>query len=520
MSKELRNLWDLINSGNYKQANSNIHKELKKSPGNAYYSAVLALVTLKLGKDSEAKDLVDKIASTGPTNVHILDLLSQVYVGMGLAEECSALFEVASRKLAESKEIVDMWFDTMIQVVYFKGLSKASIAKQKLTNGDRSATFQAVLHMYLSCKHSANSDSEKRILPMVALRFLEKMQPYKTSQEVYIHALTLRMQEGFKVVEYLQSDDVRKWGNLDLTVLLLEILQERKLWNQLFVECTNYLDKLESDNWLHWNAMIEAASNLGEKYYDKALRFIKEYPNQGRNSALALVKLSTISPDISTFESVIEFVKKFGDKRSTIYDLNQYVTTDSFDKIAFLEWLDDSKIEHKSEFAKLNWDVNVSKFKYLLNPNHNSHIAKNIQFYQDSVYLLKNKDPLEYHAGDDFLLIAAIALLKDNSLSHNLEKAAVLLEVAARADRHQFGVRLWLVRIYMLLGAFTKAKGHYDSLSIKLLQNETFSYMVATRLSTIYPDQSLIKSAQEYMIRQVSLNSTSNMHIKRRRIRK
>jgi N-terminal acetyltransferase B complex non-catalytic subunit len=486
-TREIKALWDSINAGNYKQVVVKINKELKKTPNHPYWEALAGYVACKQHKRQEALNYVDGVASSGPTNVTVIALLQDVYVHYGMDQEMTSLFETAARK-SHDVDVLDLWADAVIDRGYIRGFLKMSMAQQK-ANGTRASALQAAFAMYLAFNSRTTAESEKKIFPMLASRMLEKAEPCKSAQECYVRALVLGMSDQNKVVVYLQSEPVRALGSLDLTVMLLETLNKLENWKSLFEECVSFLSTGVMDNWLHWESMNKSARKLGHHYVERANQFIRSFEPPSRNSRLARVDLCATADDL--MEALKSYMDKIGTKRCAFEDLEKYVQTGGFDVDQFILWLEG----HENYRKDLNWQVNTTRFKYML-LNGPDCVDSNIQLYNRSKPALATKDPKDYHSGNDFLLISATALLQSND-EFRVEKAAVLLETASMADKHQFYVRLWLVRIYLLLGALTKANGHYTSLSIKMVQNETLSHIIATRCSTLHPSRDTLKSTQD-----------------------
>lgn len=505
-TRELRALWDTINSGGYKQAQSKISKELKKSPDNAYYLSLSAYVYLKQEKYTNAAELARKVGQSGPTNGHVLNLLVQIFLEMNLLEDCNVMFEIANRKAPSNVEIVDLWFETMVEIGNIKGLQKSSMAQQKVVTGDdqRSAALRAALHMYLA--HPTASESEKKLFPMLALRMLEKVKPYKNVQEAYVHALSLKIQPNAadKLVEFLRSDEIKGFsGSLDLSMLLLDTLRDSKKYQELYDECSSHLKDISDENWIYWTNMNLAAKFLSK--LDEVREFIKQFPSS-RNSCLALIEVFSFQEDYSSMlDAMKEYFKLYGSKRCTIEDITRFVSVEGFDRDSWCEWLlSISDLPQKNRVAEATWKVNIERFRSMIRKDSVDDIVnRNIKSYQAYQDLLADKDSKDYHTAGDFLLVAATTILQNYSDNSNekstqyaLEKAAILLELAGRNDYHQFYVKLWLIRVYLLMGAFTKAENHYNGLSIKMLQLETLSHSLCTRLSTIFPANSTLNDTK------------------------
>ncbi|CAN6634142.1 hypothetical protein TRVA0_014S01882 [Trichomonascus vanleenenianus] len=497
MSKELRNLWENINAGNFKQALVKVHKELKKQPDNAYFLAVNGFVLLRQKKTEEALAIARRVAAGAPPNVHVLNVLADVFSETDNLEELGTLMETANRRSPKDAEIIELWNNVMASEGDVRGMLKASMAQLKL-NGSRDVTFKTVLCMTLAYEHS--SDSEKKLYPMLAGRYLEKLAPYKDPQEVYVQAEVYKMLSVEKAIEYLKSEEVRKWGSLDLDVMLLDLLKKTEKWADLVEQCLARL-AVAQQNWIYWSHLVLAASKLGD--FTQAGDFITKHKSgSSRNAHLAYVYyVSEHMPD-QLLAAITEFFTKFGSKRSTFDDLKPYIKTlGQAEQAQLVSWLTEKQLIELPTNNDLTWQVNIAKIKYYLEPNNIDTVKTAMADYHRSAHLLKGKDTKDYHSGCDFVLIAASYLVDHaDIIPQALETAAVLLELACESDLHNFYVRMWLVRIYLALGCYSVAKIHYNALSIKSVQQETLSYHLLTRLSSTRPDARYIEENSDIYV--------------------
>ncbi|ANB13054.1 Mdm20p [Sugiyamaella lignohabitans] len=498
-TRDIKALWDLINAGSYKQALVKVGKELKKSPNHPYWLALNAYISGRQNKQEESLELANRVAALGPTNLTIVSLLQEIYQKYGKDVELCSLFETAVRKSgsAVEPELLDLWLDSMIDRGYMKGFVQCSMASQKVTQS-RGSTLQAALAMYLSCHGIAGrspsaTDSERKIFPMLASRMLDKIEPLVNAQEGYVRALVLGMAKTEASVdaqiEYLQSDVVKKWESLDLVLLLLESLEKAQKWDSLFQECVGLLTfeegKHSLDNWLYWKGLVTAAVNLGGDYIEQAEAFINGFSPESRNSRLALVDLYGKVKESKFMSAVKSYFTALGNKRCAYEDLKPYVEFSNFNKSEFLLFLANGDDSDKS----LDWRLNATKFQNLLGDPPSADDL--IKAYNDFKPLLKGKDPKDYFSGDDFLLIA-VGRLVSSEEPLALLKSIILLESAVLNDKHQFYMRLWLVQLYLQVGSFANAQRHYDSLSIKMIQNENISHSLLSRCSSIHPSKDVI----------------------------
>lgn len=396
---------------------------------------------------------------------------------------CKLFERVAIKNPKNEMYLRTVWFENMIFVNDYAGQQKATMALHKL--GKRQYTLWAVFSLYLAVKSGTASKTESLIFPQLASRFLEGVKPLQNAQEGYLQALVFQVRNQTKeLAEFLKSEQVKTWDLLDLNVLIPSALEEAKDWEGLRDYCENYLVEKKRDDWNHWKALLNAHATLGS--LKKALEIAQGY-QKTRNSLLAIIELSAMevpgSPALN--EAVENYFDAFSLKRSTVPDLMKYTLLSSFDKARWIEFL--SKVD--SEDLVVN--VNAETLKFAMREadyDLNSLVAKQVAHYEGAKGFLKTKDVKDYHPGDDYLLIASYAIMEKSHDSESLKKAAILLELAAKNDKHQFYVRLWLVRIYLLLGAYKMAKGHYMALKVCKIQNESLSHLLLTRISSILPD--------------------------------
>lgn len=398
--------------------------------------------------------------------------------------------------------IKGVWFDTTLSIGNISGQQKAAMALSKL--GKRQYTLWAVASIYLSFKYTPISDLEKRIFPQLASRLLQTVEPITSPQEAYLKALVYQLNEQYQeLAEYLLTDQIKKWDLLDLNIILIETLEIINDWGLLKAQCIRILKDLNRDDFNHWKALIKSCIYLNDIPFLR--EFISEY-KASQNSKLALVHFAfelenlEVSSENSNFlnEAVEEYFRFMSDKRSVFNDLITYITLDSFDRARWIRFLENIVIEKKQH----NLTVNVEKFKFFFRQKKydSSFLIKSqVDLYNKSKHLLKNKDVKDYHTGDDHLLIGAYSILEHSTDFHSLQKAAVLLETGCRNDNHQFYIRLWLVRIYLLLGAFSKAFLHYRILKVQKLQIESMSHFIISRAMTLFPKiDPLVSSIDTY----------------------
>lgn len=98
--------------------------------------------------------------------------------------------------------------------------------------------------------------------------------------------------------------------------------------------------------------------------------------------------------------------------------------------------------------------------------------------------------PTERLPGDDAALLAAMALMRSYSLGNRPEallRAVTILQHLVDKSPFNFEALVTLTALYTRLGAGSLAAEQYARLSVKNIQYPTVSWLLATRISTVYP---------------------------------
>ncbi|KAL9122338.1 MAG: hypothetical protein Q9187_001111 [Circinaria calcarea] len=102
----------------------------------------------------------------------------------------------------------------------------------------------------------------------------------------------------------------------------------------------------------------------------------------------------------------------------------------------------------------------------------------------------------ERRPGDEAAILAAIGCihLLDNGYTESILRCVAILELLLSHSKHNYTALLMIVRVYLYLGAGSKAAEHYARLDVKHIQNQTISWVIFTRISTIHPHFSVRKA--------------------------
>ncbi|PRT53610.1 hypothetical protein B9G98_01230 [Wickerhamiella sorbophila] len=461
-----------INDRKYPQARQMIEKQIQAQPKNSGFVSMLCFVEFKQHNREAAIEAAKSAIALGISNVPILNsFICPVLSAYGEKALMNQAFEAATRREPATRQTAELWSEYGFDLSYTKAILRAQTALNKVASS-KEAVLSCCLFMALERKAMNPADPEFKLYPMLACRLLDKARPITAPQHAYVEALVLEMTSKEKMAEYLLSPAVRAYDSLDLDVMLLNNLLELENWSEIFAYAQMQLSQLDSFN--YWQALVKASVKLGKT--EEFKQFAQGF--KGHNVCIANIDFA-IEQNMDPLPAVQTFWEKMGTKASAPQFIEPYLTQSVID---FL-----STVSARS-FTET---VNIVKINYKWTKQ--ADVAALVKLYNANLDQLP-AEKTDYFIGDDLLLVAAVHILGGTD-SDRFYKAALLLETAQANDPHQFYVRLWLVRIYRYLGAFEKAKDHFDALRIRHLQHESLGFLLTTRAGSLSPNRAITRHA-------------------------
>ena len=157
------------------------------------------------------------------------------------------------------------------------------------------------------------------------------------------------------------------------------------------------------------------------------------------------------------------------------------------------------------EGAWIRWikgEINVLKLEYNLIISYNENLpnvdllesfaTSCLDLYRLSLGLEQDLPTTERRCGDDAAILAAMTFVHLAHLQNSpgLLQSAVILERLLVQSPHNYDALLLLIRIYINMGAVSRAFDTYEKLDIKNIQGFTVSWLLLTRISTLHPHYS------------------------------
>ncbi|KAK9458837.1 N-acetyltransferase B complex non catalytic subunit-domain-containing protein [Lipomyces oligophaga] len=502
-------VWDAIEAENYRLAHVQLAKALRRDPNDEYSLALQAYTFSLERKPAEAIAHARKLALREPTNYQTLELLYGIFVDIAGHTEAGQLYERAAKKLPKSEPLLLSWFWATSTGLDIRGQQRASMALNKAYGSNRAYKLRCAQSCYLAAVQVGATEMEQRLFAGLALRLLDGTGRPQTAEEAVLAARILEANpdKQEKLLEFLCDSETENWNNLELAVMKLETAVKLTNWEKVFAIVLRTLATENRDDYESYKQMAHAVIELQDQ--EKTVIFTNFLRDKSttRNGALAAVYYASLLGKEFVLPAVKSYFRLMGKKQCAFDDLLPFV--EYLDPTVWIEFCDEQLLEfsgslNRASVNQLNILVNCRKFHYLLNSTTDSYVLENISLYNKVLPLLDFKQDTEYFYGDDLLLLAVQWILEGRPVSfpkleiHDSVLVAVtLLESACSRDKHQFYVRLWLVRLHLFLGNFPQAQVHYKILSIKNIQMDTMFHHLFTRNATICPSFKAILENRE-----------------------
>ncbi|KAJ5032454.1 uncharacterized protein L3040_009058 [Drepanopeziza brunnea f. sp. 'multigermtubi'] len=388
------------------------------------------------------------------------------------------------------------------------------------------------------------------------LELLEKAQEWKELFEV-TGSLLKRSRTKNEAGNYSEAR-LGDWVVWEAYVLSAGQLKDRKATSQTWIEVKAHLDP-ECGIDKSWKRNASLA--LVKITFESSSPFSETTQENGglpHRVTASIGYLQNYASASTAYNDLRPFIGKMSQE-----ERKQFIG--ALDKDTLFE--NGEKSQSLATARQITESINMTKLKYLLKcslPEHDrtqspkkrdgnteftsqESIASYRSAINDDGRITKDLLSTDRHPADDFAVLAAttlirIALVSSDTGSEPLKttrssyllQATVLLEKAWTHSKSNFQISLVLVRLYIYLGCGSLAMRSFQRLALKQVQLDTLSYILFDRISsfhphpfTHYPDgmaksitpieqlrkhQKLYKSAQEHVVKNVSLSFKHNSY--------
>ncbi|KAI8384685.1 N-acetyltransferase B complex non catalytic subunit-domain-containing protein [Radiomyces spectabilis] len=511
--KKLRPLYEAIDEGQYKLALQNVNKMLKKSPDWPLLKALKAVVLVRTGKQEEAVDLCTQVKKAMPIDDATLQAASMAYKELGQHQAVVTLYENAANQQPRNEEFANHWFMAMVRNNDYKGQQQAAL-KLHRTFKQNKYLFWAIMSLALQGQ-GGNSLSYT-----LAERMMAKAQEDGRLEEVEHLRLFLLIyldQQRYDQALALLDTPLGQKSLRDPEVRQIrsELLLKTKKWEDVLETSQRALSEENSDDWISWLAYFDAVNGLldqesSEEILEKAVEMIGRLKETALKAAV--LKRGPFLAELEwdhrlnkrqnrdqtlTLDHIVAYFDRFGSKSCCFEDLQTYIaflraTPEAAKK--FIQTLQNSikpATEKSAQVKNVYKNITIRKLEHFLDLHAGLSLPESLQLvnalwqaYEDALPLGQGLEKTESQYGDEFVLLAS-HILYDMYQQHKhtalVIQAITLLETALRRSTYNFQLKLTLVRLYTVLGVYTRPLQIFATMDIKQIQFDTMIHYFTDR---------------------------------------
>ncbi|KAI9027933.1 N-acetyltransferase B complex non catalytic subunit-domain-containing protein [Hyaloraphidium curvatum] len=514
----VRAIWDAIDGGSYKQAIQLAQKSLKKNPGAPIFEALHALASLRLGRVDEALHLCDSARRNGATDKAVLPILAQIYGQAGRQKEISKLYEAAHAAAPRNEELGNLWFMSLVRDQNLKEQQQLALKLHKQFKGAKYLVW-AALSAFLQAEDGLADSALMYALSerMMARAFAEMGQPSTEGRDasgrpsprltgtlavlLQLDILT-RQGKHADVLAFLEGPSVQKSFLVKEQYTRLFMAALATLGRHADVR-TSAMELLSErpDDWEAWSVLIKAwladESANGELASPPAelvnyLRDRKAAAN-GSERTFMLAELEIAGRNSAArVEALRNYITVFDQQYHMVSDVASFLddAVDDDGKQALLSFVR----ERYDSSENLATRINMLKLRRMLG-EHSQMSGNELLNAADEawdIYVpsLQGSPTKDQPHLDDLALLCSHMLhdlmRSSKSSTHGLVAIAVL-ETALERSPANFQITMALIRLYC---TFVEL---YETLSIKHVQHDTLSYLLADLIDSIAPPDVVAK---------------------------
>ncbi|KAK7467226.1 mitochondrial distribution and morphology [Stygiomarasmius scandens] len=518
LERQIRPIYDALDTGSNKSAIVACNKMLKKNPKNNLVKALKALALVRSQKVEESLVLCDEVLLSKPTDDSTLNAMLHVLRGLGRHKDMVTMFEEAYKQQPANEELGVQAFFANVRAGHWKSAQQIATKMHKQFQEDR-YLYWNVISAVLQANDPTTPPNMRQILYKLAHRLLSSASssPLGNTDRFYLHLTILKELSLLDDAAALLDTEVGQMictANLSCNELRRDIMHLRGLSKEEGERAERLILEKGDRNWLEFVSLLDGtfsclqtSSEDAKEQCSKQIAYTLEVldkviENDGdkdRSGPLALIELETRARkhDLSTdpdrlINLMRQYFETFGDKSCCFEDLKPYTFLEGDEQRSWTSFLEDVDSD-ASTVGNLQRVINSYKLlRHTLQPSDitvESEEALAVQYTQQYLKALPLGAALpttELQPADDLAILAGTTIInmwKMTGDQQYLYRAIILLEYALSNSKQSFQMRLILVRLYRLLGAPSLALEHYRLMRIKQVQNDTLSHFLFSRTS-------------------------------------
>lgn len=512
--RRLRPIYDWLDNGNNKKALQEADKVLKKHPDFECCQVLKCLALMRLGRDREASQILDKVLAGNPVDEGSLNAMTIAYRELQEPDKICRMYEGAVCKEPHNEEFLTHLFMSYVRMGEYKKQEEAArnLYKVKPKNP---YYFWSVMSLVLQAIEGDPKLGKAIHLPL-AHKKVQKMaheDKMDQEQEVLLYILVLELREAW--TEGLQVLDGKLGKKLAASASYRNFCRTKRLDFELVSEHWAEVGRLareeleiHPDQWSDYKHYLTAIKKLKESSdpcplgfsVQDALTLVKNQQsnhNDLRGPWLAELELLAVLgdhiTDISLPNLVLQYFEKFGTKHVTFSDLRPYISLLSREeKDELVTKLTQQWEGVPATQAEIGRDINLRAIQRFCG-GHRSLTASETEA---EVVLLMDRwravQPLvvdmlstDLRVSDNYLVLAGHILWdlwRSSGLSNHFLRAATLLHIGLAASPSNWQLMLLLIRLYGAAGCGSVSSSLHGSLDIKHLMLDSLGWLLPRQL--------------------------------------
>lgn len=432
-----------IHGRRFGYARREIAARKKRFPEKPYYDALDAYCHWASGALAEALAVAQAVRKKRPADVLTLLLLFDVFAGLGKPADGYQAFEMAARKYP-SLDLIQAWWLLAQKHHHQPHAYTAAVALREFSNTRHNAFTAALTALW------GSPESElRRELDNVA-----EFEPFSNNEAYLAAELAAKVKDYPRVLELLENVPDKE---LEIVLLHLDALDRSEEWARLYATSHDLLFAQKFNDFDTWKYLIKAGRHLGKTHAELDALIVL----LSRNTYMARLHLCSVFG--TGFETALaEYSDKFLTKPCFAADLAGFELPPQF--IASLKERKKVLLQ-QSDLSGTDVTVatNIERLLLAHEPAHRVSWDEYLKFTHPQL-------------SDIFLLSLGPQLLELTTC--NILRAISRLRHFASADPENFNIKVWLLRLYLTLSASSLSYHTYETLKVRMIQNDLLSYML------------------------------------------
>lgn len=511
--RRLRPIYDWLDNGNNKRALQEADKLMRKHPEFECCQALRCLALMRLGREGEATQVLDKLLAVAPVDEGALNAMTIAFRELQEPAKICRMYEGAVGREPGNEELLSHLFMSYVRVGEYKKQEEAArnLYKAKPKNP---YFFWSVMSLVLQATEGDARLGQAVHLPL-AHRKVAKMAAdgkMDQEQEVLLFLLVLELREawaeGLEVLEGAMGEKLAKSASYRTFCRSkrLEFLKALGRWEEVARLAREEVEGAP-DQWAAYTHYLTAVRRLGEGEgaapegltRGAAVELVRHQQEEHgglRGPWLAELELVAVLGEESEASApalILQYFDKFGSKHVAFSDLKPYLGLVGEERRQELvlelaaRWAGEP-----TNHAEIYRDVNLAAMRRfaglhrrLTEEQAGVEVAALVARWRAVQPLVADLLPTDLRPSDSYLVLAAHILwdlwLASGTTSHLL-RAATILHLGAAASPSNWQMKLLLVRLYCAAGSAGAAAAIHAGLDIKHLMLDSLGWLLPRHL--------------------------------------